>query len=234
MTDLFRTRTATKPVSGHPRWLTTLLLLVAVVCGGCQNEGTEGDQRAKRKAPVLTDESMERLLGAIKDLKDLRIAQETARAIAEGVEDPHIHPEVGVGMSEFVKDSGPILKRWGFRDAIEFEGLHSYAVLALQQVVLGQDTGVQQASKRYQIQRSLEAHRQRIAAAEADQSLSKAERQKRITDAEFQITELEDTLQEDEDNAALMIGQNKSLPPENVIVMQKYLEQYMALKRPHG
>jgi len=234
MTDPFRTRTISKPGTRRSGWTTGLLLPIALVFGGCQEGEIADGNKAKREAPVLTDESMERLLGAIKDLSDLWIAQETARAIAAGVEEPHIHPQVGVGMSGFVEDSEPILKRWGFRDATEFEGLHSYAVLALQEVVLGDDTGVQQPSKRYSIQQAIEGHRQRISAAEADESLSKAERQARIAESRYQIIELEDTLQEDEDNAALMIGQSQGLPPENVIVMQKYVEQYLALKRPHG
>lgn len=217
-----------------PPMLLAMLLPVLWLCGGCTKDIEDTDTRAKRAAPVLTDESMERLLGALTDLRALGMAQGVARAKAAGVAEPHVHGGVEIGMTATVEGSEAILQRWGFRDATEFEGLHSYAVLALQQIVLGKDAGTLQASKHFYIQQAIEEQHRRIAAAEADESLSKLERQTRIADAKRAIAEQQDTIAEDKDNAALMIGQSNALPPENVRVMEKYKDQYLALKDPHG
>lgn len=239
MSDRFRAATTDDVTSSSQRRLRGLLAAAALVLsslalGACERADDGGGDVVRRPAPVLTDDNMERLLGAIRDLKALGTAQAKARAVAAGVEDPHVHGPVGLGMSTMVEDALPILERWGFQDHQDFESLYGYANLALQQVVLGDDAGVGQASKRFFIQQKLGEYQERLDALAHDDALSAADREQARFSLERQIEELQSTLAEDEENSALMREQFERLPPENLAVMRKYVDQFVAVLQPHG
>lgn len=216
------------------RWI-GLWLFASTLWIGCSKPASTGVAHGAPAFPTIDDDTLTRLMAAMGEMKSISRARLTAElGEQESAEGAHAHPPTGPGMSAAIGDDAiPIALRHGFASVAEFERTLSFAMMALQQLTLGDTGGLGQESKSYAIRAGLEEHRQRVAKIEQDAALSRDERTLQLAELRRQIALLEDQLAEDESAADAMREQFAALPAINLETMRKHRDEFLAAINPH-
>ncbi len=202
-----------------------LLPLLLVAC-----ERDAADRAPPARPPVVLDEeTMTRLLAAMRELQDLSRSHPMAQTSERGV------MPVGPLMVTFLGERAEaVVKRHGFANSTEFEGKLGYLQAALQQLQFEGRHGFDGDMQLYRLRgkrTDLEARRKEI---EQDAELSDDTRRLMLTEVRLQLEDVEERIEDVNAFAATMERQFDSLPDENLETVRRHLDEILALISPDG
>ncbi|MFG0316625.1 MAG: hypothetical protein ACF8XB_05085 [Planctomycetota bacterium JB042] len=212
----------------RPPLVVSLSLLLSFLLAACERDAAEREVPV-RPPVVLDEETMTRLLAAMRELQDLSRSHPMAQASERGV------MPVGPLMVTFLGDRAEaVIKRHGFSNATEFEGKLGYVQAALQQLQFEGRHGFDGDMQLYRLRgkrTDLEARRKEI---EQDAELSDDTRRLMLAEVRLQLEDVEERIEDVNAFAATMERQFETLPDENLESVRRHLDEILALIAPEG
>lgn len=203
------------------------LLLGAALLAGCGDDQGEETDVVQRPAVEINDASMDRLIGALSEFRDLSRALPRAAELGNQ-QDGAIG--VGFGITGLLGDAAtPILERHGFASARDFESLMAYTQLALQKVELGEHGGFGGMDRRFAIRGAIEDAKERLRRMEQDEGLSPDQKKLLSARTQRELDSLHDQLAEIEELAGTFKSQFDNLPADNIEVVRRHRVELLTL-----
>ncbi len=185
-------------------------------------------ERAKNPPYLLNDDLVERVIGALKDLR-LEFARQLPPA------DPKTAGRtitVGVGITNSVARSAEFVKLHGFQSVAEFEQALAHVQRAMSVALMSDTRGFDSASLRQRLDESQQVMIKELESTKRDQALTPEARSSKIAEIQASIAEYQRHLDEVDDLSATIKSESSAIPDQNVAAAKKYLEELKAALAP--